>query len=303
MTAPASPGVEVLGIGEAMILVTPAEAQPLTEARDFRLDVGGAESNVATHLARAGIRAAWAGAVGADPLGERVLATLRRRGVDVTLAAVDDTAPTGLYLKDPGPDGTRVHYYRRCSAASRLGPDFALGLPLGEVPLVHLTGITSALSPSCAALVEAVIGRRRAVGLPVSFDVNHRPALWGSDAAERLLSLARRCDLVFVGLDEGQALWDVATAADLAALIGSESRTIVVKDGARAATWFRSEAVVEVAPERADVHEAVGAGDAFAAGFIAGLLRGGSPERCLTEGNTMARTVLGTTADFAEVIA
>lgn len=118
----------------------------------------------------------------------------------------DPDRPTGLLLKDPAAHGTRVHYHRAGSAASALTPDVLDGTALTGAALVHLSGITPALSPGCHALVERALRPDRP--WPVSFDVNHRPALWtGRSAADVLRPLADRADIVLVGLDEAQALW------------------------------------------------------------------------------------------------
>ena len=286
---------DVLTLGETMALVTPEAAEPLETATAFRLEIGGAESNVASHLARAGVAAAWASAVGADVLGRRLLATLEKRGVDTSLVRIDPAAPTGVYFKDPG---AGVLYYRRGSAASRLGPGFAAGLPLSSVPLVHISGITAALSDSCRDLLDTVIEARRTAGRPISFDVNHRPALWAPGvAADTLLDLARRCDLVFVGRDEAEELWGTSTAAGVRGLLGPGPR-LVVKDGAVGAHCFHP-AGSDFAPALpVEVVEAVGAGDAFAAGFIAAELAGESPAVALERGHQVAAAVLATTADF-----
>jgi 2-dehydro-3-deoxygluconokinase len=286
---------QVLTLGETMALVTPEVAEPLETASAFRLEIGGAESNVASHLARAGVAAAWASAVGADVLGRRLLATLEKRGVDTSLVLVDPEAPTGVYFKDPG---AGVLYYRRGSAAARLGPAYADRLPLTTVPIVHVSGITAALSPSCRALLDAVIDTRRAAGLPVSFDVNHRPALWAPGvAAVELLGLARRCDLVFVGRDEAEALWGTTTAAEVRALLGPGPR-LVVKDGEIGAHCYHPQGDVFAPTTPVEVVEAVGAGDAFAAGFLAAELAGESPAAALEQGHRFAAVVLATTADF-----
>jgi 2-dehydro-3-deoxygluconokinase len=288
----------VLTLGETMVLVTPEHPEPLETAAGFRLDIGGAESNVASHLVRGGVAAAWAGAVGDDALGRRLVATLTARGVDTSLVRVDPSAPTGVYFKDPGPDGTRVLYYRRGSAGSLLGPDFAAGLPLDRVPLVHVTGITAALSESCRDLLDAVIDGRRRAGRPVSFDVNHRPGLWPPGvAAKELLALARRCDLVFVGRDEAQALWGTTTADQVRALIGSSSR-LVVKDGAAGAHAFHSGLKHFVPARRVAVVEPVGAGDAFAAGYLAAELAGEPPTAALNRGHRFAARALASTTDY-----
>jgi 2-dehydro-3-deoxygluconokinase len=288
----------LLAIGETMVLVTPEAPQPLETATGFRLDIAGAESNVASHLARAGVPAAFASAVGADALGRRLVATLAERGVDTSLVAVDPAAPTGVFFKDPGVNGTRVLYYRRGSAASRLGPEFAATLPLASVPMVHVSGITAALSGSCRALLDAVLAARAAHGLPVSFDVNYRPALWDAGVAgPALLALAHRCDLVFVGRDEAQTLWGTGTAAHVRALIGPGNR-LVVKDGAVGAHAFQAGSEVFVPAHRVEVVEPVGAGDAFAAGYLAADLAGEPPDAALERGHRFAARALATTGDF-----
>jgi 2-dehydro-3-deoxygluconokinase len=146
--------------------------------------------------------------------------------------------------------------------------------------------------------VEAVLERRRRVGLPVSFDVNYRPALWAPGvAAAELLDIARRCDLVFVGRDEAETLWGTATAAGVRDLLGPGPR-LVVKDGAVGAHCFHrsGEDFAPVVP--VEVVEAVGAGDAFAAGFLAAELAGETPTAALGQGHLFAAAVLATTADF-----
>jgi 2-dehydro-3-deoxygluconokinase len=290
--------MQVLAVGETMTLVAPTSPLPLADADTFRLDIGGAESNVASHLARAGVAAAWASAVGDDPFGRRLIATLTERGVDTSLVRVDAAAPTGVYFKDPGPEGTRVLYYRRGSAASRLGPEFAATLPLETVPLLHISGITPALSSSCAALIDELITVRRRAGLPVSFDVNYRAGLWPvAEAAPALLDLARRCDLVFVGRDEAELLWGTRSADTVRELLGDTGR-LVVKDGAEGAHAFDGENSWFVPSLAIDVVEPVGAGDAFAAGFLAADLQGAPPPVALEQGHAFAALVLGTMSDY-----
>ncbi|MFD6055932.1 sugar kinase [Agromyces sp. NPDC060279] len=287
---------EVLTVGETMALVVPARAEPLESALDFRVEPGGAESNVAAHLAALGRRAAWAGAVGDDPLGRRLLAQLDALGVDTAWARSDATAPTGVYFKDPG-DG--VHYYRAGSAASRLGADAVAGLPVAGARLLHLSGITPALSVSCDELVDALFDAAAAAGVPVSFDVNHRPALWPSRAAaaERLLELARRARFVFVGRDEAEALWGTSTPESVRELL-PEPAQLIVKDGAVGASAFADGAPPAHVPAiRTTAVEVVGAGDAFAAGWIAAWLDGADAEARLSAGHARAVLTIAGTSD------
>lgn len=287
----------VLCVGETMAVVTPTVPLPLAEAADFALTHGGAESNVAAHLSELGAPTAWLSRLGADPLGDRVLAAVAAHGVNTRWVARDPDAPTGLYLKDPHPDGTRVHYYRKGSAASRMSPADIAGWPLEGARWLHLSGITPALSQGCAALVPALIARARELGVPVSFDVNHRPRLWSAEeAAPVLLELARSADVVLVGRDEAEGLWGTATAEDTAALLTGPSH-VVVKDADREAVEFGPGGVHRLPARPVEVVEPVGAGDAFAAGWLAAHLRGASPAERLALGHSLAAWTLGATGD------
>lgn len=284
-----SPGV-VLCVGEALVALTPTRGS-LRDATDLSVSAAGAELNVAVHLARLGHRARFAGRVGDDAFGRRLRDVLEREGVDAAPLEVDADLPTGLYAKDPSTGGTSVLYYRSGSAATRMD-----ALPTGAldgVDLVHLTGITPALSPACDALVERLLG----LDVPTSFDVNHRPALWDVErAASRLLALASRAGTVFVGLDEAAALWGVRTAGDVRDLLPAPAE-LVVKDGAVEAIAFTAAGVDTVPALQVEVVEAVGAGDAFAAAYLATRRRGGTPQDALAQGHVLAARVLGSHSD------
>lgn len=290
----------LITIGETMALVTPARAESLATATEIRLLAGGAESNVAAHAAHLGVAAAWVSAVGDDALGTRVRGDVARHGVDVRWAVRDPDAQTGVYFKDPG---RGVRYYRRDSAAARMGPASVADVPLEKAEVVHISGITPALSRSCAALIDTVVDRVSAGPGVLSFDVNHRAALWEPGvAAPALLALARRAELVFVGLDEAEGLWGAADADAVRDLIPAP-RLLVVKDGDVGATEFHREgAEVETrtfAPAiKTEVVEAVGAGDAFAAGYLAALLGGSGAAERLAAGHRRAHLVLQSTSDF-----
>jgi len=271
-----------------MALVTPDPPAPLELGGPMRLDVAGAESTVASYLAMLGARTAWASRVGDDPLGRLLLARIGSYGVDTSLVEVDPAAPTGVFFKDPGAE-TTVYYYRAGSAASRLGPRLVPSLS----GLVHLSGITPALSPSCAALVDAVLDS----DATVSFDVNYRPALWPvATAAPALARLAARADVVFVGLDEARTLWGVAGPADVRDLLPGPA-TIVVKDAAKGA--YCGDTFVPALP--VDVVEPVGAGDAFAAGYLYGMLEDLPEPARLRLGHLVAGAALRVTGDVGEL--
>ncbi|MEY9214124.1 sugar kinase [Thermobifida halotolerans] len=290
---------DVICIGETMGQLSPASAVPLVERPALLPRIGGAESNVACGLAGLGHRVAWMSRIGDDPFGRIILRTLSGYGVDVALVEVDPERPTGLYLKDPSPEGTSVYYYRRGSAASAIGPELARSPELGGARLLHLSGITPALSSGCAEFTRRLL-TDRAPGRPIlSFDVNHRPALWSAERAARpLLESARAADLVFVGRDEAERLWHTATADEVRALLPAVGR-LVVKDADVGATCYSGDSRVFVPAPRVEVVEPVGAGDAFASGFLSGLLDGRSTEQCLRLGHVMAAATLLSVADLA----
>ncbi|WP_194396957.1 sugar kinase [Microbacterium atlanticum] len=284
----------LLAIGETMAMVTPVVAAPVEDAEGFLLDAGGAESNVAAHVAALGHRARWFSALGADALGRRIVRQLGARGVDVSRVVFDGEHPTGLYVKDPG---AGVLYYRRGSAASFLSQGDADRVSFDGIDLLHVSGITAAISVSAASFLSRVIQRAREHGVPVSFDVNHRAPLWdAAAAADPLLQLARRADLVFVGRDEAETLWGTATAADVRALL-PDVPELIVKDGDVGATAFAGGDEVFEPALVVEVVEAVGAGDAFAGGYLAGWLSGDPVPDRLRAGHERAARTLQTTTD------
>ncbi|GAB2756248.1 sugar kinase [Salinifilum aidingensis] len=294
MTAELPGAFEALCVGETMSLIAPEQPVALENAARFTLSAGGAESNVAMHLAGLGHRVGWASKVGDDPLGRRLVADISAAGVATDLVATESAAPTGVYFKNPGPDGTRVHYYRSGSAASTMDEGFLGDGVLDAVEVLHVSGITPALSAACDRMVQHLLARPRRHLL--SFDVNHRPAMWPAEqAAPRLRELADLADIVFVGLDEAAALWGARTAEEVRAMLPRPG-TVVVKDAANAAWELGAEPVSVPAPH-VDVVEPVGAGDAFAAGYLAGVLRGFDPQRRLRFGHLLAAHSLLSTTD------
>jgi 2-dehydro-3-deoxygluconokinase len=194
----------VVTIGESMALLTVPAGRQLRGGASAPVGFGGAESNVAIGLARLDVPVSWVSRVGDDAFGSLITRELRGEGVQV-LSAVDGQAPTGLMVKEHR-YGTpwRVRYYRAGSAASRLDPaDLDTGAVTDAITaarVLHLTGITAAISPSALATVRRAIDIARAAGTVVSFDVNHRSALWSdAQAAPVLAQLCGSADLVFAG--------------------------------------------------------------------------------------------------------
>ncbi|WP_136056913.1 sugar kinase [Microbacterium sp. K24] len=295
-----SPAPEVVCVGESMVLVTPIDSR-LADAETAVLSHAGAEANVAAGLVAAGHRAAWASRLGNDPLGDRLRAELERRRVHLWVER-DADAPTGVMFKDPGIESSDVYYYRRSSAASAMAPGFLSAEHLAGVRIVHTTGITPALSPTCLDMVDQLFADARMAGAAVSFDVNDRRPLWSRDlAATTLARLADAADITFVGRDEAERIWGTATPDEIRAFLPN-CALLVVKDGDVGATAFvhGADAVFVPAPH-VEVVEPVGAGDAFASGFLAATLEERAIDERLAAGHAAAARVLVTHADMPPI--
>ena len=294
---PASRQPSVLCVGESMILLVP-EAGSLERDERLLVSVAGAESNVACGLAHLGVRACWFSRVGEDPLGERLVRFVSARGVDTSRVVRDPEHPTGVFFKHREHGRTRVYYYRRGSAAAHLSTGDLATAPLAGVRAVHVTGVSLGLSAPIADTIAHLIHARAPGGAQVSFDVNYRPGLWTpEEAAAPLLGAARAADIVLVGQDEAETLWGTSTPEQVRELIEGPAH-LVVKDADRGATHVGPDGVRFEPAMRATVVEAVGAGDAFAAGFLAGLSQDEPPEACLRLGHVMAALTLQVAVDL-----
>ncbi|MFC9679563.1 sugar kinase [Streptomyces sp. NPDC056948] len=268
------------------------------------LSVAGAESNVAIGLARLGHRVRWAGRVGADELGALVLRTLRAEGIDTEHAAVDDTGrPTGLLLTEPRLGTlTRVSYYRAGSAGSAVSPADVLPALASGSRVLHLTGITPALGPSAAEAVHAAAEAARDAGMTVCLDVNHRSRLWSHDRARTTLRpLLAHIDLLVASEDELPLVLERPAAAESEAvhsLLSAGVGEVVVKRGARGATSFTAEGATDRAARQVDAVDLVGAGDAFVAGYLSGLLDGADIPARLHRAVTTAAFAVATRGDW-----
>ncbi|WAU86600.1 sugar kinase [Streptomyces sp. Qhu-G9] len=305
--------VEVVTLGESMVTFLPSRPGRLADVPSFERAIGGAESNVACVLAAAGHTAKWVSRVGADGFGDHLVETIASYGVDTSAVRRDPARPTGIYFRTAGDRATDAHevaYYRTGSAASAMATDTVDQAALRSGRVLHLSGITAALSDGCLRLLRELTARRPGRPL-VSFDVNHRPGLWDTPEGPRvLLDLARGADIVFVGDDEARAAWGLCGAAAVREAL-PEPDVLVVKHGRGGAVVHErvrdradfGEDVVDVVTFvpalRVDVVAAVGAGDAFAAGFLSATLRGLPVRDRLRHGHLMAAAALTVPGDLA----
>ena len=142
--------LDVVTLGEAMVLLVPTQVGQLRYAHQFERFVAGASSNTAIGLARVGHDVGWVSSVGYDEFGQCILTFLRGEQVDVSQVLENENAPTGMFIKERRRRGvTRVFYYRSGSAASQLSPTDLNVDYLQQTKYLHLTGIMPALNETC----------------------------------------------------------------------------------------------------------------------------------------------------------
>ncbi|WP_031515425.1 sugar kinase [Desulfofalx alkaliphila] len=269
---------QVVTLGETMVLLNPTTTGPLKYATHFIKQIGGAETNFAIGLSRLGHSAGWISRVGNDEFGRYIISFVRGEGVDTSQVKVDPQAPTGVYFKERHEFGeSKVFYYRKGSAASRLTPKDLDEAYISGAKYLHITGITPALSDSCRQTVLKAIEIAKSNGVTVSFDPNIRLKLWSVDkAVEVLMDLVSRSDIVLPGLQEGQMLVGANKPEEIAdKILQAGAKTVVIKLGEKGAYYASGgeSAYVPGYPVQRVV-DPIGAGDGFAAGFISGLLKG-----------------------------
>jgi 2-dehydro-3-deoxygluconokinase len=295
---------DIVGLGEAMVLFQPPTGAALNNTATVEVHVAGAELNLCAAAARLGAATHFCSRVGADPLGARVLAEARALGVDTTLVTVDPDYPTGLFLKDICPDGQRrVYYYRRGSAASQLDDSDAARLLAARPRIVAVSGVTLALGPRPRAAVETVLGRARAAGMTVAFDPNLRPALGPvKQQAADISALLPYVDLMLLGTDEAGPVLGVHDPTDADEVFAAAAKAgvgeTVLKAGRDGCYHAATDGTAVHLPSlAATVVDPVGAGDAFAGGYLVGRLRGAPPAGAARLGSVLAAGVVAAPGD------
>ncbi|WP_067564282.1 sugar kinase [Nocardia acidivorans] len=266
-------------LGEALGVVAATDPGPLAPGAALRLDFAGAEATVAIGVRRLGHESAWVGCLGEDAVGVMIRDRLRAERVDLSHSRIDPEHPTGLMLRERRTaDRIRVTYYRRELAGSRLSATEIDAAQIAAAGVLHITGITPALSVSAREAVYAAVGIAAGAGVPISLDVNYRRALWTeAEAAAELSKLVTHADIVFAGVEEAALLVPPDSPDLMAEAIAVQGPSqVVLKLGAEGALAYADGVVITQPPVAVTAVDPVGAGDAFVAGYLAGLLDGGS---------------------------
>lgn len=297
-------------VGEALVVLS-AHRGPLETVDSFVRGAAGAEVNVATTIAALGISTSVITRVGDDGFGRFLTAHLADASVDTSAVIVDSTRPTALYIKERGGGSAHPHdlplgasrmlYYRRGSAGAALTAEDikkpGVQRVLSRTDLLHLSGITPALSDTArGAVAELMRGPQRCC-----FDLNYRPALWENpcSAADVLADCVRASDIALMGMDEAAAAFNATSPHQIRDEF-PEPEYLVVKNDAHHVTGFHKDGAVEVPALSVDVVEKIGAGDAFAGGFLTGIVTGMTTDHALRMGHICAAAALSSTDDAAK---
>jgi 2-dehydro-3-deoxygluconokinase len=310
---------DVVTFGEAMLRLTPPAFRRLEQAQSFDAEVGGAELNTAVGLVRLGRSAAWVSRLPDNPLGRMLAGKVREAGVGTTHVELADDGRLGLYFLEVGaaPRASSILYDRRDSSFSHLKPDaIDWTMALAGAKWFHVTGITPALGPGLAAATLEALRTARAAGIRTSIDPNYRAKLWPiGDARRWLESALPLCDVLITGGSLAGEMPDAATlfgvpigapesvARALTKQFGVKIVAVTQRDSGQ--VWRNSfTAIAFAGNERfatrtfeVEVVDRLGAGDAFAAGLIHGLLDN-DVQRGLDYGAAMAALKHTVPGDF-----
>lgn len=294
--------LDVLTFGEAMLRLSPPAGIPLARATNLDVHVAGAEANVAVALSSLGRSVAWMSRLPDNELGRRVARDLAAEGVDTSHVRWEDLGRLGTYFVElgAGPKGVSVIYDRQGSAAAAMSPHDLPTREMAETRLIHLTGITPALSRSCRETTEAAATAARDSETLLSVDINHRAKLWSAEDAQKCLDrVATGADLVVCTAEDARDVFGLeGDPAEVAARLADRfaSAYAVVTNGADGAVCWHNGDAIRVEATATQIVDRLGAGDAFTAGVIDGLLDG-DIEEGMKRGSVLAAMALATRGD------
>jgi len=295
---------DLVTLGEVLLRLAIPSPTRFETARQLDLQLGGAEANVAAACARLGMRTAWISALPANPWGERIRRELTGHGVDCGYVRMTEGARIGVYFLEYGvpPRPVRVLYDRRESAFARLTAAQVDWESVRTARMVHLTGITPALGDTPRSLFE----RALAEAATVSFDVNYRATLWSPAEARAFLEpVLTRVRYLFIGQGEAQTLFGFAGSPEqtldrLARL--APKATISLQRGEEGSTVLDGGRLVRPSLRPVvQVVDPIGAGDAYAAGFLWATLSGRGLQEAVDAGTAVAAIKCSTWGDIALV--
>jgi 2-dehydro-3-deoxygluconokinase len=276
---------DVVSFGETMLRLNAPKGVRLEEADTLHVYVAGTESNTLACLSRLHLKTAWISALPRNPSGYRVEGELRRHGVDTTRVVwTTSNSRLGIIYSEEAPEplGIQIHYDRANSACALLEPDLVDISVVDSARLLHLTGITPALSDRTREICSRLLHRARDKGIPLSFDVNYRSKLWSAkEAAAGIEDACQQADILFCTRTDAAELWGVTGNAPSVLnqltnrfSANNSSKTLVLTLGNEGSAQLQGDIYSTESTFPTQGTDRIGSGDAFAAGYIYAYLEG-----------------------------
>ncbi|MCO6418998.1 sugar kinase [Siccirubricoccus sp. KC 17139] len=280
---------DIIGLGEPMLELN--QLPPDGSGRSLYLEGhGGDTSNAAIAAARQGASAGYLTAIGQDRPGDSFLALWQREGVEARHVLRRAEAPTGLYIVTHDKDGHHFTFYRKGSAASLLTPAEIPEEAIRGARVLHVSGISQAISPSACDAVFHAIAVAKAAGVTLSYDSNLRLGLWPAARAAAVIHAAiAQADIALPSLDDARALTGLEApdaVADFYLRLGC--RLVLLKCGSEGVVVATPARRTRIPPHKVKAVDATGAGDTFAGAFLARWVAGDAPEEAARYANAAA---------------
>lgn len=293
---------EVITLGEPLIVYVAEKTGTFSEVETYTRGLAGAELNFSVGITRLGHKISYMTRLGQDVYGKYIMEFIQKEGINSEHIIWDEQHLTGSYLKFKALKGDpAIAYFRKGSAASYLCRDDVEQINFSKVKMLHITGISAGISKSCCDACKYAIKKAKEKGVFVSFDTNIRKALWDSEEQLRntLNEIAESCDMILPGIEEGRFLTRLNNPEEIADFYMKKGvKVVIIKLGEDGAYYKTGQKQGIVAGFKVDhVVDTVGAGDAFAAGIVSGLLEGLPLEKAIERGNAMGAIIITSKGD------
>ena len=265
--------IDILALGEPMVEFNQTGQDG---GRAYLQGFGGDTSNAAIAAARQGASVGYLSALGADLYGSMLRALWAREGVDDSGVRTDPQGYTAVYFVNHDAKGHHFSFFRRGSAASRMQPKDLPADRIAAAKVLHLSGISAAISDSACDTCLAAVDIAKAARVRVSFDTNLRLKLWPlARARATMRELIRQADIclpsyedisAISGLDDPDALADYC--------LGLGASAVALKLGPDGALIATAERRLRIRPHPCKPVDATGAGDTFGGALLARLVAG-----------------------------
>lgn len=276
---------EFVTFGETSAVFMPEETGLIRYQNKFNIKCSGSESNTAIAIRKLGHSSAWMGRIGDDEIGQFILKMIRSEGVSTDFVTVDPLRKTPIMITQNISDydsDESVFYYRETSAANYYSHSDINESAIKKAKILHITGITPILSSGNRETVYHAIYIALKNNVKVSFDPNIRLKLWNYDYTGLMKELCKFSDITLLTLDEAEQIYETRNIEKLQEIIlrDDDKKIAAVKNGREGAWIIDSDEILKIKPYPCSYIDHLGAGDAFNAGFLCGILEERTLDTC-----------------------